>query len=168
MAVPAVNAVIRQIAELAAIVERIDDDTYVERLSDVSGTIGAHVRHALDHIGALVEAVAAGECWYDRRTRGTDVERHRAAGLRAARRLRLALAEIDAADLTRPIVVRVQLEQRGPEVAVESTIERELAFLLSHTVHHNAILALLLEQAGIAAPHRFGVAVSTPAPALAS
>ncbi|MGH9328927.1 MAG: hypothetical protein ACRD09_00665, partial [Vicinamibacterales bacterium] len=79
-----------------------------------------------------------------------------------------ALLEVDAAELTRRIHVHLQLDPSGSDVAIESTVKRELAFLLSHTVHHNAIIALLLEQAGIAAPHRFGVAASSPAPALAS
>ena len=165
---PAVNAVVRQLAEIEGLLKRLDDDVYVDCLSAVSGTIGAHVRHALDHIAALLEGIAVGECAYDRRARGTDVERVRLAGIRTARTLSLALTELDPAELRRPIVVRVQVDKTGREVAFESTIERELAFLLSHTVHHNAIIALLLEQAGIAAPHRFGVAVSTPAPALAS
>lgn len=166
--VPVVNAVMRQLAEIEGLLKRLDDDAYVDCLSAVSGTIGAHVRHALDHITALVEGIATGECAYDRRARGTDVERLRHAAIRTTRTLSLALTELDPAELSRSIVVRVQVDKSGREAAIESTLERELAFLLSHTVHHNAIIALLLEQAGIAAPHRFGVAVSTPAPALAS
>lgn len=166
--IPAVNAVVRQLAEIEALLKRLDDDAYVDCLSAVSGTIGAHVRHALDHIASLVEGIATGECAYDRRVRGTDVERVRLAAIRTIRALSLALTDLDLAELRRPIVVRVHVDRTGRESAFESTVERELAFLLSHTVHHNAIIALLLEQAGIAAPHRFGVAVSTPAPALAS
>lgn len=44
-----------------------------------------------------------------------------------------------------------------------STLARELAFVMSHTIHHQAIVALLLEQQGGGVPdERFGYAPSTP------
>jgi hypothetical protein len=42
-----------------------------------------------------------------------------------------------------------------------STIKRELQFLVSHTVHHFAIIKPLLLRDGVAVDDRFGVAPST-------
>jgi hypothetical protein len=51
---------------------------------------------------------------------------------------------------------------------VRSTLGRELAFVASHTIHHFAIVALLLRDMGIGVPARFGYAPSTPSPELAA
>ena len=53
-------------------------------------------------------------------------------------------------------------ESHGEESTVSpSTIERELKFLVSHTVHHYAIIALQLRHQGVEPGPEFGVAPST-------
>jgi hypothetical protein len=42
-----------------------------------------------------------------------------------------------------------------------STVARELQFLLSHTVHHYALIALILRLQGFEPGEEFGVAPST-------
>jgi len=46
-------------------------------------------------------------------------------------------------------------------VEVETTVGRELAFVLSHTVHHNALIAVMAKTLGVPVPERFGYAPST-------
>jgi hypothetical protein len=43
----------------------------------------------------------------------------------------------------------------------QSTIRRELQFLLSHTVHHYALIAIILKIQGFDCDEDFGVAPST-------
>ena len=45
---------------------------------------------------------------------------------------------------------------------MRSTLRRELAFVISHTVHHQALIAMLLAVAGLQVPESFGLAPSTP------
>jgi hypothetical protein len=40
-------------------------------------------------------------------------------------------------------------------------VGRELAFVLSHTVHHNALIAVMALTLGVSIPDRFGYAPST-------
>jgi uncharacterized damage-inducible protein DinB len=47
-------------------------------------------------------------------------------------------------------------------VAVRSTLARELLFVISHTIHHQALIAVLLSAAGRTVPEAFGLAPSTP------
>ncbi len=54
-----------------------------------------------------------------------------------------------------------QIIENGDAVETDSTLERELAMLASHTVHHYAIVALLLRIKGVVVPETFGVAPST-------
>jgi len=58
--------------------------------------------------------------------------------------------------------VVTRLNTIGDSVIGWSTSARELAFVISHTIHHQAIIAVLLASQGVAVPHRFGVAPSTP------
>jgi hypothetical protein len=37
-----------------------------------------------------------------------------------------------------------------------------LAFVVSHTIHHQAMIGVLLATRGHTVPHRFGLAPSTP------
>jgi uncharacterized damage-inducible protein DinB len=47
-------------------------------------------------------------------------------------------------------------------VSLTTSLARELVFALQHTIHHQAIVAVLLHEQGIAAPAEFGYAPSTP------
>jgi hypothetical protein len=47
-------------------------------------------------------------------------------------------------------------------IVTRSSISREIAFLVSHTIHHNAIVAQMLEARGRNVATRFGLAPATP------
>ena len=127
----------------------------------VSGSIGAHVRHTVDHVSALVAAVEGEELHYDHRRRGTTVEVDPLTGMNEIERAVFRLRRIDAAALDRPVAFATLLDADQPAVVVRSTFARELAFVIQHTVHHCALIALLLEWQGYSVPRHFGVAAST-------
>src|SRR5215470_1215381 len=96
----------RQLDDIAALVLSIDDGTYVARpLAEVSGSIGEHVRHCLDHIAALVAATASKPLSYDRRERGTAVERDPAEALRLIMRIKSAVDRWGDRAMDEPICV---------------------------------------------------------------
>ncbi|AFP29100.1 hypothetical protein MRBBS_0162 [Marinobacter sp. BSs20148] len=49
----------------------------------------------------------------------------------------------------------------GKHQTVKTSVERELVFLASHTIHHTAIIGMLAEQAGVKVSSDFGVHPST-------
>jgi hypothetical protein len=61
-----------------------------------------------------------------------------------------------------PILVESQLEPAGPMILTRSTVSRELVFVISHTIHHNAIIGQVLTAQGITLEPRYGMAPSTP------
>lgn len=153
----------RQLDDIMAIVMSIDDRTYVTRpIATVSGSIGEHVRHCLDHIGALVAATTSKPLSYDRRERGTAVERDPAEALRLIMRLKSAVDRWGERAMDEPICVVSMLTASGDSVTGWSTLGRELAFVNSHTIHHEAMIAVLLSLAGIDIPDRLGLAPATP------
>jgi uncharacterized damage-inducible protein DinB len=127
----------------------------------VSGSVGAHVRHTLDHVSAFLAAAAGDAMAYDHRKRGTGVETDPCAALVAIERLLHELDTVDDGSLDRAVTLATQLDVTGPAVAVRTTLARELAFVIQHTIHHCALIALLLDAQAIAVPHGFGVAPST-------
>jgi hypothetical protein len=157
--VPPLVAVLRQLERL---IESMTDEQYRARpLGALSGPVGGHVRHCLDHIAALLAGVERGEADYDTRQRGTDVETCRAAALAAIRRQSSGLLDLPAGIEGRPLWLSVLVSPGSPAVAVETTVGRELAFLLSHTIHHNALIGILAAALGVAVPGHFGHAPST-------
>ena len=161
----AADALARSLDELASLVEATSDEDFVAQPpGGVSGSIGAHVRHCLDHVDAVLEAAPGGMMTYDHRRRRTALEgcRHLAAAA-----LRIAVARLDAvrdrADV--PIVLVSQVDRAGAQVRVASSLGRELVFALQHTIHHQAVVAVLLADRGVRVPPTFGYAPSTPRPA---
>jgi uncharacterized damage-inducible protein DinB len=159
----AASVISRQLDAIAAIVMSVSEATFVARpIPDVSGSIGEHVRHCLDHISALVGATALTALSYDRRERGTAVEHDPADALRLIMRLKAAVDRWGERSLDEPISVASMLTACGDSVTGWSTLGRELAFVNSHTIHHQAMIAVLLSLAGLDMPDRLGLAPVTP------
>jgi hypothetical protein len=152
--------------QMRSMVERLDDESYTRPAPGrSSGGVGGHVRHCLDHIGALVQAARTGIVEYDRRQRGTEVESCRAAALDQIGELTARLTTLDASTLDEPVLVETQIDPSGAMILTRSSVCREVAFVISHTIHHNAIVAQLLAGREIGLDARFGVAPATPVPA---
>ena len=153
----------RLLDELASLVMSLDNETYRARpLPDVSGSIGEHVRHCVDHIAALAAAQPSTTLSYDHRERGTAVERDPAAALRRILRLKAAVDRWEMRSLDDPLCVRSLANALGEPINSWSTLGRELAFVASHTIHHQALIAALLSLQGMTVPDRLGYAPSTP------
>jgi uncharacterized damage-inducible protein DinB len=137
--------------------------TFVARPAPgVSGTIGEHVRHMLDHISALVAAGPGQLLSYDHRERGTAVETDVNAAVDRILHLMAIIERRSDKALDDPVEVTSMVSASGAKVTGWSTLGRELAFVVNHTIHHQAIIALLLAFQGASVPDRFGYAPSTP------
>lgn len=149
--------------QLASVVAALTPETYQARLlPSASGSIGEHVRHCLDHVAALVSADPSCSLSYDRRDRGTALETDPAQALDYLKILRIKVAVGRwSTRLDEPIAVTSTV---APGVAATgmSTLARELAFVLNHTIHHQAMIGLLATLQGCAVPEGFGFAPSTP------
>jgi hypothetical protein len=161
----------RSLAALEELLDRfvdvlmgLDADTYGAVVAPgVSGSIGGHTRHALDHVSALLGSSPAMSLSYDHRERGTAVELDPSAALRQILRLKAALRSSAATrSPDEPLWVVTQVSVSGAELGTWSSFARELAFVMNHTIHHQALVALLLAMQGYEVPARFGYAPSTP------
>lgn len=159
--VAALAAALRQTADL---LDSLTDEQYAHKPGGaLPSSIGGHVRHNLDHVASLLAGLPDGALDYDLRERGTAVESDRRAALAAVHRLERDLLRFPWGDA--PAAVRLVLlaAPDRPPVEVATTPARELAFVLSHTVHHNALIAVLAAAVGAAVPAGFGYAPATVA-----
>lgn len=149
------------VGQCEAFVRSLDSAAYV-RPSGVlaGGTVGQHVRHALDHFRAALGA-GDGPIEYDRRERNVPMETDRIAALEAMEGLRAELARIGERELSRPVRVRVMLTADGAEAELGSTLGRELAFATHHAIHHHAMMGAIARELGIVCEGAFGKAPST-------
>jgi uncharacterized damage-inducible protein DinB len=152
----------RLLDELEGVLNRLSPSIYTAQpFPAVSGSIGQHVRHILDHIGSVCAAAPPSPLCYDDRVRGTNVEADIDAALRQIRRLTAALPALPSGD-DLWMTMTSALVPGGEPVAVGTTLGRELLFVISHTIHHQALIGLLLSAAGGLVPQGFGLAPSTP------
>ena len=148
--------------DLAVVLRPLSSATYAAApFPGLSGSVGQHVRHALDHVAGVCAAVPGVALSYDHRARGTTVETDVATALATIRRLKAALAVLPACE-DQPMTVTAAIVRDGAPAAAATTLGRELLFVISHTIHHYALIGVLLSTLGVPVPAGFGLAPSTP------
>ena len=159
-----VGPLITVLGQLHDVVDRLGDEQYAQRpVGPITSSIGAHVRHCLDHVRELLRVAHGRELDYDRRDRGTDVETRRAAALDRIAELKQRLVELPPEAMNGSVWLTTMLAADQPPVVVHSSVGREIAFVLSHTIHHNALIGVMVKSLGGWLPERFGYAPSTVA-----
>lgn len=150
---------VRILEQLHGVVSRLDSDHYAGTggLPVASGP-GGHVRHILDAYDCLLRDHGTGRVDFTARERdarsSTDPVFACARIARTAdalRRIRVAAS----------MSLAVRAEGTAGEAWCASSVERELQALLSHTIHHLALVALVLRLRGVEPGESFGVAPST-------
>lgn len=159
---PAVRPLVGLLHQLFDLIESLTAEEYTRKpVGVVESSIGGHVRHNLDHVAALLRGLRSGELCYDHRDRGTDVEHDRLAALAAILRLEKELADFPWGEVRHLILLSALVAPDLPPVRVVTSPERELAFVVSHTIHHNALIRVMVKLLGADVAADFGYAPST-------
>lgn len=142
-----------------------DDERFSRRQQggEKSG-VGPHLRHVIDHYKCLLAAAETERIDYDHRERDNDSEHSVSRAKEILYELVAGLEDLK--DLGKDHLYLVRMDcgtnnETGDQEWCRSTLGRELQFLVSHTVHHFAIIDLYCYAMGIAVPDGFGVAPST-------
>lgn len=150
------------LGQLASVLSHTTDEQYCRKpVGPVASSLGGHVRHCLDHIERLLVGISEGCINYELRARDTNVERYRLAAIEEIDRLQAALIERGRFDMRKKLRLTTLLSADAEAVEVSTTVGRELAFVISHTVHHQALIAAMLKLLGIEPPVHFGDAPAT-------
>jgi uncharacterized damage-inducible protein DinB len=155
-AIAANLAVIRQgIALLAA----LGDERYAARQPlCFNASIGGHLRHILEHYQGFLRGLGDGEIDYEHRARDPLAESSTGYATGLLEAVAERLADLAPALANRGLHV---CAETAPGIATATTVLRELEFLLSHTIHHYALVAVMARLQGCEPEAAFGVAPST-------
>ncbi len=150
----------------AALIEQLSSEQYSEKVGHCfNSSVGQHFRHILDHYDSLLYGLDAGQgdgprIDYDSRRRDPEIEEIPEAGIAKIEEVCAVLEQLDT-DLETGLQVKMDTGSDTDDQWAPSTIIRELQFLLSHTVHHFALISTMNSINNIATPKDFGVAPST-------
>jgi len=144
------------------VINVLNDDTYrAPSNGPFTSSIGTHIRHNLDHFEAFFAGMDGAKIDYESRSRDRMIEElpERAKQTLVAYIKKLeTLRHLEDADLE----VREESDDGVEDRRwLMSSVGRELQFLLGHTVHHNALIAMIVHGHGCDFPESFGVAPST-------
>jgi hypothetical protein len=153
--------VLRQAVE---VLSRLDDDIYANGgAAPGVSPVGVHFRHVFDHYRAFLMGLATDEIDYDARQRQVPLETDRRQAVAVALGFVADLGRLPAELADRPVRVTLRsvAGDDGTPDWSHSSLKRELQFLVSHSVHHYALIKELLRRSGFDAGDEFGVAPST-------
>ncbi len=156
VAIVANLAVLRQGIDLLAV---LGEARFTARIpACFNASVGGHLRHIIEHYQSFLKGLMAGDVDYENRPRDAMIERNPnyAAGLmeEISDRMHAIGATLPNRDL------RLCAETTEGEMTGTSVL-RELEFLLSHTIHHYALVAVMARLQGCEPEATFGVAPST-------
>lgn len=155
---------IQAVRQLRGVLSRLNDEQYARKpVGHFNSSVGGHVRHSLDHLRSFLLAVNSTHLDYDDRERDTEIESSRLAALAELDRFERRLHAVMPDMLGRPLLLHAILTADGLSIDAPTSVGRELAFVLSHTIHHNALVAAMLHELGVTPPAEFGYAPSTVA-----
>jgi hypothetical protein len=142
------------------LIARLDDRLYTRpnRELSLSGA-GAHFRHCIDFYHSFLAGVGSGRINYDLRERDERIEQNRLIAIARLNAIIEGLSRVSAIEDNR--MYDTLLEGSSDSDWSASSLKRELQFLLSHTIHHYALITLALRSQGFDPGVEFGVAPST-------
>ncbi len=149
--------------QAAELLRGLRDDVYGKIIPLAFGSgIGSHVRHCVEHYESFLAGWRSGKIDYDARARDVRVECDRGHALNRIQALIAALRELQEQEEERSVKVKQDSSAAHAAAAwSHSTVRRELQFLVSHTVHHYALIAIILRLHGLEPHADFGIAPST-------
>jgi len=144
------------------LLRRLDDEIYTQTMPPLfQSGVGSHIRHCLDFYGAFLRGIPEGRIDYDTRERDTVIETNRETGIQTIEATIQQMRTLDFLTEQMPVMVRLEDESADGSSWCQSSIGRELQALKSHTIHHYAVIALMLRLQGISVSADFGVSIST-------
>lgn len=146
------------------LLHELDEDLYHRKIGPFNKSeIGRHFRHVIEHYQSLLNRSEL-LIDYDSRSRDEKLETNRLLMIETMEKVIITLNEFLINPTELDSSVQIRSNEGGSEdhyTMSSSTIRREFQFLISHTVHHYALIGLILKTMGFQPPEDFGVAPST-------
>ena len=152
----AVGESLQQVRELIGLsVSQFD-----QRPQGAQASIGQHIRHIVDHFWALQEGLITGVVDYNLRHRNSALEKSGDVALDAVEKIQQWIHSLNKENKSLKVQTEVSVSH-AETIEVQSNFERELIYVLNHTLHHIAYACLLAKSLKINVPEYLGVAPAT-------
>lgn len=154
------SAIVTQAIDL---LDGLSVDAYQRKLPpQFPSSIGAHIRHIIDHFVAVVNGCQEAHIDYNVRQRFSDVEQFPETAIAHLEDIRLWLDKITENDLDVQLTVVSEIDVcRQHSTRCQSTLGRELVFVSSHAIHHYALIRIMCGMQNKVLPEFFGYAPAT-------
>lgn len=155
----AISAHLEVIQQGTALLMELGLERYTTRLPlCYHASIGGHVRHIIEHYQSFFHGLPGGEIDYENRPRDLVIETDLHYAVYNLEAIAAALQHLGD---TAPNHGLQLVAESVPGTSTDSSVLRELEFLLSHTIHHYALVATMARIQGYEPEPSFGMAPST-------
>ena len=131
---------IKQLLSIQSILSQILEEDYNATLPTLKGaSIGKHVRHILEFYECLLFNNSDGKVNYDERKRDTLLEKNVKYADNFISEIIEVLMKIDSNSK-----ITLVSKYQDQNISMESSIYREITYNIEHTVHHLAIISIII------------------------
>jgi hypothetical protein len=157
------NSYTAVIDQAISLLQGLTDAEYQKVLKPhFSSSVGAHIRHVIDHFLALQSGIDSGHINYNVRHRHNQCEQFVEAACEALIDIKQWLSKLDEMKCKASIIVTTEIDiAHTKSASCKSTIERELVFASSHAIHHYALIRIMCAMQNKDIPEFFGYAPAT-------
>lgn len=129
--------------EIKMLLTLLVKEQYVHNSSMLSGaTIGQHVRHILEFYQSVLNGLDTKSINYDNRKRNLLIETDKDFAIQIIDSINSNLY-LDILD--EPFVLEGNFcAEEGKQIQIQTTLYRELAYCLEHSIHHQALIKVVL------------------------
>ena len=153
---------IKKLEEIKSLLHQLPSDLYTNPKEILNeATIGQHFRHILEFYICLEKGAKTGTVSYDDRKRNSLIETDRDYAIDVIEEL---IHFINSMKGDCSLTMRANYSPASEEqTIIQTSLYRELAYTLDHTVHHLAIIKIALseDEDKVEVDSNFGVAPST-------
>lgn len=155
------NVHIDVVLQLKTLLNSLSSEQYTKTLQVLNGSsLGQHARHVIEFYICLIKGINTGIVDYDARERDLLIENDI---IHATQTLNDICCKIDS-EIGENVNLQLAVSYSNNEkMYVPTNMQRELIYLIEHSIHHYALLKIGVKQSfsDIELPHNFGVAYST-------
>lgn len=148
--------------QLHALLLNIPDEAYTNKPEVLYGaSIGQHIRHILEFYLLMISGSIEGTISYDKRKRDLRIENETEYAIGVIRKITKSLDLLSEED---PVLFEGDFTSDSSRSnSILSSVGRELAYCIEHSIHHQALIKAGLIGMGMAelTDEHFGVAYST-------
>jgi uncharacterized damage-inducible protein DinB len=157
-----INFCQQNLQQINDVMQNIDDDIYTKKSSLLSnGTIGQHIRHVIEFYTCLLDQCEDRMVNYDTRKRDLYLENDK---FFAQKTINTIIDSLQQSESNYELTLLCNFAQIEDEsFSLPTSLHRELAFCLEHSIHHQALIKIALLEFKLehVIPEKFGMAPST-------